>query len=629
MRQISFKKSVSPMSAHVEGVTAFFAAMLVCCISATPLFVHGSTNVFDDAVFWFRGGKDISGDGRMQQGEFFDDLHADDTSHANHKSSMVNYSLDAFKGNAAFQTERVVFPALGKSAEKDMQVLRLSNKAAKQGNQYYYWPEVVNPRSIFVNNNVTRDFTIVSRMKLDNDIVRTQCVFKVGYNASAKQGMTLGFSELQSSTQTKYITGRCTPSENHNDSSFKFNTIQIPTNTWFDIAVVVGNGRLRVGIALPESLSIHGNNPTIAFAETPMWTDNSLSEGDHYRLFCYNGQSAYQLQADADLTCFIGSVQQMAIWGRALSDQEVMSAFGMPRPALFRTGLDNGASNEFGGTRSGESQTIDGLGSWRDIANTMKSGDTWTVNFTALRDEANLAQIFSIKSLLGSATAQIEPILNGTSLGERYIASDARAFWPVATNLVVEGANTLVIKRKSNESGDFKLDAMELGGSLGVGSAAHGIDDGRVYPEKIATGVPSAADPNPAHWPVGIRPYENHNTNLHFRVWVDPDVVGVCTSRFSTCVRCYIRTGYTVAGSEEFTIFVNGESKTSFKANGSWKDVDIDFDPGVLRGGWNDFEIRCEAYETCYWLFDRYRFETDLSKGFSMSPPTALTVIIR
>ena len=93
----------------------FLVAMSSVFVACLASAAYGSANVFDDAVFWFRGGKDISGDGYMQQGEFFDDLHADDNDHANHKSSMVNYSLDAFKVNAAFQTERVVFPALGKS----------------------------------------------------------------------------------------------------------------------------------------------------------------------------------------------------------------------------------------------------------------------------------------------------------------------------------------------------------------------------------------------------------------------------------------------------------------------------------------------------------------------------------
>ena len=607
----------------------FLVAMSSVFVACLASAAYGSANVFDDAVFWFRGGKDISGDGYMQQGEFFDDLHADDNDHANHKSSMVNYSLDAFKVNAAFQTERVVFPALGKSGGKDMRVLRLSNKGVRNGSAGpYYWPEVVNPRSIFVDNNIASEYTIISRMRLDNDIVRTQCVFKVGYKASTKQGFTLGFSELQTSTKAKYITGRCTPAEGRSDSSFRFNNIQIPTNTWFDMAVVVGNGKLRIGIALPETLSIHGNNSTIAFAETPMWTANPLSTGDDYRLFCYTGQNTYRLQADADMTCFIGSVQQMAIWGRALDDQEVMDAFGMPRPAIFRTGFDNGSSNEFGGTRSGAAQTVDGLGSWQSVWNTMQAGDTWTVNFNALRDEAGLAQIFSLRSLPTSATAEIAVELNGTSLGTRRVQENARVFWPAATNLVVEGSNALTVRRTDSGAGSFLMDAMELGGSLGVGRASHTIDDGRVYPELIATGIPSAADPNPTHWPVGFRPYLNNNTNLHFRVWVDPEVVGVCTSSFWTCANRYARSGFTVEGSEEFSIYVNGANKISCKAADGWENVTIGFGVGELRGGWNDFEIRSAAYETCHWLFDRYRFEIALRRGFSIPPP-GMTVILR
>ena len=617
-------------------------ALSVAFVACLAFAAHGATNVFDDAVFWFRGGKDISGDHCMQQGEFFDDLHADDENHANHKMSMVNYLADsnskAFKENAALVSEQVVFPALGKAVEKKMNVLRLSNKNVRNpsNNKYYFWPEVVNPRSVF-DNCIANEFTIISRMRLDDDgLARTQCVFKVGYKASEKRGMWLAFSELQNSTKTKYIIGRRTPTETGSDASFRFADLQIPTNTWFDLAVVVGNGKLRIGIALPETSSFLGNNSTIAFAETPMWTANPLSSGDDYRLFSYSGQSTYQegssSNPDLDKTCFIGSVQQIAIWGRALGDEEVMAAFGMPRPAVFRTGFDNGAASEFGGERSGSSQEIDGLGSWQDIANTMQVGDTWTVNFTALRDEAGLPQIFSIKSLSDSTEAQIEPILTNascnTSLGERRVAANGRTFWPVPADLIAEGANTLIIKRKNGGAGLFKMDAMELGGSLGVGKANHTINDGRVYPERIATGVPSAADPNPSHWPVGFRPYLNNNTNLHFHVWVDPDVVGVSTSRFWTCVNRYASEGHAVEGSEEFTIYVNGANKISCKAEDSWENISIGFEKGELRGGWNDFEIRSAAYETCHWLFDRYRFETVLPRGFSI-PPLGMRVILR
>ena len=69
-------------------------AMRKCSRTLSGVFVaclgfaaQGAPNVFDDAVFWFRGGKD-DGDGYMQQGEFFDDLHANDNGNPNHQMIM-------------------------------------------------------------------------------------------------------------------------------------------------------------------------------------------------------------------------------------------------------------------------------------------------------------------------------------------------------------------------------------------------------------------------------------------------------------------------------------------------------------------------------------------------------------
>ena len=603
---------------------------------------YGSANVFDDAVFWFRGGKDcVTADGYMQQGEFFDDLHANDASHANHNMSMSSagyYEQDQYaalrakwKVNAKFQPEQVVFPALGTSVAREMQVLHISDNGVLQNSRTWYYPFSVNPRSIFAHYSISNEYTIVSRVRLDN-LERVNYIFKIGYNETDKQGLKLGFMQHPNSSYSatcKCLGGFYFAPEGDR-TSFQLRDLRIPTNTWVDVAVVVGNSKLRVGIAAPQSLS--SNNPMIGFADYLMTEKCELLDSDEsYCLFCSDNVSAY---AQSDKECFLGSVQQMAIWKRALSDQEVMAAFGMPRPALFRTGFDNGASNEFGGTRSGSSQTIDGLGSWQDVHNTMAAGDTWTVNFNALRDEAGLSQIFSIKSLSDSATAQIEPILanatHNTSLGERRVAANGRTFWPVPADLITQGANTLILKRKDDGAGSFKMDAMELGGALGIGRANHKIDDGRVYPERIATGVPSAADPNPAHWPVGIRPYINDNTNFCFRVWVDPELVGVCTSRFWTCVNCCDTNGVLyVDGGEKFTIYVNGDAKTNVQVKAEWSDIDIGFRSNELLGGWNDFEIRAaEAYDTCHWLFDRYRFETVLSRGFSI-PPLGISITVR
>lgn len=626
MRQISFKKSVNPMSAHVEGVAAFFAAMIVCCISATPLSAHGSTNVFNDAVFWFRGGKDINSDGYIQQGEFFDDLHANDNEHSNHDMPMsssyyASGNAVAFKNNAVFCDEDVVFPALGTSITKKMQVLRIANAVASSN----YFPFDVNPYRVFSDNDISNEYTVVSRIRLDDDTYgRNECFIKVGYDEAENKGMWFGFAPQSSSSHAgcRRIAAYRTPDGNSNVGAVVFD-LHVPTNTWVDLAVVVGNGKMRVGVAAPASLSSHGDNTTIAFSETKMWTENCTLLGEeNYKLFCRDGQTTYKtVSGGADQTCFIGSVQQIAIWGRALSDQEVMEAFGMPRPTIFRIGLDNAASNEFGGTRTGSTQTIDGLGSWQNIANKMEVGDVWTVNFNALRDEANLPQIFSIKSLSGSAAAQIEAKLNGTSLGEGRIAANTRVFWPVAANLVRAGANTLVIERKNGGGHDFLMDAMELGGSLGVGKmTASSSDDGRVDPNLIKTGVPSAADPNPQHWPTKLESSTDETKHLRFRVWVDPDVADKASFTFKTAVSNDTSSGVA------FAVYINNQRKTNVNAANEWKQYS--FNPGELNGGWNDFDFRGSS-STCRSEFGYYRFETVLPSPFGFTPPPPLMVIIR
>ena len=610
------------------AMSGFFVACLTFA-------AHGSPNVFDDAVFWFRGGKDINSDGYIQQGEFFDDLHANDNEHSNHDMPMsssyyVSGNAVAFKNNAVFCDEDVVFPALGTSITKNMQVLRIANAVASSN----YFPFDVNPYRVFADNDISNEYTVVSRIRLDDDTYnRNECFIKVGYDEAENKGMWFGFAPQSSSSHAgcRRIAAYRTPDGNSNVSAVVFD-LHVPTNTWVDLAVVVGNGKMRVGVAAPASLSSHGDNTTIAFSETKMWTENCTLLGEEkYKLFCRDGQTTYKTVAGgADQTCFIGSVQQIAIWGRALSDQEVMEAFGMPRPTIFRIGLDNDASNEFGGTRTGSTQTINGLGSWQGISNTMRVGDTWTVNFNALRDEAGLPQILSIKSLGGSAAAQIEAKLNGTSLGEGRIAAGSRAFWPVADNLVISGDNTLVLTRKHGGTRDFLMDAMELGGSLGVGKmTASSSDDGRVDPDLIKTGVPSAADPNTQHWPTKLEP-STGITDLHIRVWIDHGskliscvkLADKVSCNFSTHVKCD-----TSSTSEKFKLYVNGTQKGEVKANDSWKAQSLSFDPGKLHGGWNDFDFT--STDSRRWEFGYYRFETVLSDPFGFSKWPPLMIVIR
>lgn len=577
--------------------TSLFAAS-VFALFATSAF--GSQNVFDDAVFWFRGGKDcVAADGQLRTGEFFDDLHAADASHANHQLEVTGYAE-----NGVFRTEDVVFPALGAAFSKPMQVLHVADNGREESpGVTNRLPLLVRPYGIFQDNNISNEYTIVCRLRLDT-LSRQDWLFRIGYTTD--KGLLFGLKEGSNGCK---VLNAYRHDESHTLREATF--ASVPTNMWIDIGIVVGGGKLRVGIAAPESLWTP-KNPTIHFAETPMWTENCTLTGDqaHYRFFGEKGPPETTVRT----TGFQGSVQQLAIWGRKLSDQEVMEAFGMPRPVIFRTGFDNGASGEFGGTRSGAAQTIDGLGSWQDTWNVMRAGDTWTVNFDALAGDKNNPEIFSLRTLRGSSAATISASLNGTSLGSRAVNGNSRAFWPVPANLIVVGANTLTLSRTDGGAGDFLVDAMELGGSFLV--------SGTVEFGRIAKGVPSSLDPNPAHFPGYIRPSQGYS-NVLYRVWVDPDASDSCEALL---VMSGNRKNGT--GSETLSMFVNGIKKTESASNAEWPEMRVSLQPGELHGGWNDIEIKAAPDATCFWQSCAYRFNISLTKGFSI-PPSATTMIIR
>ena len=193
-----------------------------------------------------------------------------------------------------------------------MKVLHIRNE--KAGGKYYF-PFDVKPRSIFANNNISNEYTIVSRVRLDHDghDRYNVCFAKIGYDASSKKGMWLGFSKTYSDSSTNYpgcmrVAAYRTPQSGGSDTGVYFN-LPVPTNTWVDLAVVVGNGKLRVGVATPASLTSHNNNPTIAFDEKPMWTGNcALLDDDKYRLFCLDGQQTWAEATTTDTSSFIGTL---------------------------------------------------------------------------------------------------------------------------------------------------------------------------------------------------------------------------------------------------------------------------------------------------------------------------------
>ena len=59
------------------------------CLTATA---YG--DVYDDAIFWFRGGTNVTANGRTAvKGDLFDSIHANDPSHKNQLRGLPGVAL--------------------------------------------------------------------------------------------------------------------------------------------------------------------------------------------------------------------------------------------------------------------------------------------------------------------------------------------------------------------------------------------------------------------------------------------------------------------------------------------------------------------------------------------------------
>jgi hypothetical protein len=570
-----------------------------------------ATSVFDDALFWFRGGKDsITVNGQLDRGEFFDEIHANDLNHNNHKLRPYGYAE-----NMTFRNERVVFPALDPSQAKEMQVLHVQDipRIGENGTVNRYGA-FVRASSIFLDNNISNEYTIIFRLRRDaavnpNKLNRPQWFAKIGA-ANGDYGVQIGVHGDEAGTNKHLFVYYMNPSGIWTFKRFESERFYIPTNTWFDLSMTVAIDKIRVALALPDTISAVNGEKTvypINFAEIAIHPDlYPVVNAKYYAFFSEKEDEDTNVdESTYDRASFLGSVQQIAIWKRALTDNEVMEAFGMPRPSIFRVGLDNNASNEFKSERTSSSQIVDANGSWRETSNEMQKGDTIKFNFTVSEGEGGLTQMFFIKTLNAPQSALMRVAINGNNLDSKAVGADARVYWAVPGKYIQSGANELTLTRIDNVDEPLFIDSFEMEGSFQVGVKDNKMTE-LVRETSYKYGYASSAFSNPKHW---TRAISTHSSGSKFvsNIWVDSEVQRLCSSRIIVRI-----TASSMKNQERCTFYVNGVEKAVRDNNTSgYEDITINFKPGELNVGWNELKMVGTEENTGYWGIDYYRFEVD------------------
>ena len=598
--------------------SAFWVSMVALCMVVTA---YG--DVYDDAIFWFRGGTNVTANGRTAvKGDLFDSIHANDPSHKNHTASIWGY-----EDCRVLRYEDVQFPC-NRDDRKSVPVLHLSCKTntAVVGGVTTNMLFMSAADASFLNGQITNFYTMVARLRCDPGIFTNSSAWfaRLGYGG-ATGGILYGFMHESGITDNIhpaiYCPGTNTSAHTSQLNEFRFRNLRIPTNGWFDVSLVVSGGVVRAGIARPTTM--YSRN-VIEFQNA---TGTSVPDGDKlsrpsttasaWRFFCENANTGYVEKpwGAATKTSFLGSVQQIAIWKRALSDDEVHEAWGWPHEKVFKVGLENGASNEFGSNAAPAAQTIDAYGPLGEKSPNIPPGGTWTVTFFGATNEVGLAQLLTLTATAGSAVGTISASVNGTSVGSQTVQPGRTATWYVPGTAFKKGPNnTLTLTRTDGGSGNVVVDSLSIGGSWQIG--IHGTDWSDLTSESWAPTVLSTHDISRKHWPQAGHS-NNWTSNRTFRVWLPENVAANYPMEFD------LRSAYyngSAATNYYMEVFVNRQLRNAIREDGavtnristtsSHKLYRVPFEPGELQAGWNEILLHGHARPGGgYFMFDYFRFQ--------------------
>ena len=587
-----------------------------------------AADVYRDAVFWFRGGKDANGDGLLNTStsnkEFFNELKAADTNHVSQTCIARGYA-----DGLALATEPVVFPCQP-NVTQDLQCIRFKQELhfVENGNGSITtnaWPNQID---IPVGNLITGEqYSCVIRLRRDGSFIpnRTEDLLALGYNSPI--GWLLRFTGKDTSG-TRYITVYVRDGATWEiDSS----NMVVPTNEWMDIGMSVSklaNGKPKVRLALarasvpvmfnsftaPVSQSYNSYTNAKARAAWRLGAQATSANSQQEWTSLTNGGSRYSSYP------FRGSVQQLAYWNRPLSDDELYEAFGMPRPILMQVGVGNGGSDEFGAARTGATQTFDASAqTLRDRTSVLAPNDEWTVNFSVNAQEAGMAQLLTFASTTNSSACVVRATVNGTPLGSKSIPAGGESTWYVPAAAMLAGANVVTLKRVDAGAGAVQMDRVKLGGSWQAGiKNSNNVD--LIGEQKMCSPFFSSADLGWKHWssPLttyhgGISDLECTPSNQVYHIWVDDVAARFCSSTFSTSAKRVNRSGAPTQNTEHINILVNGVQKRHVPISetpvNTWIPIELRFEPGELQAGWNEIRFAASPTRTCYWYRDYFRFE--------------------
>ncbi len=302
---------------------------------------------------------------------------------------------------------------------------------------------------------------------------------------------------------------------------------------------------------------------------------------------------------------FVGALNHLAVWNRALSFAEVNEAFGNPQP-LFQIGLNNNSVTDLRPESEVDAEYLPG-----EPWHTMRRAVTATYRDATIKlpltsAQAKLDMVFHVETSTDSSTnaAGLSLIVNGVTNAVQTAAPNKDLCWFVTTNLLVTGTNTFTLHYESGPSAFISFDWLELGGAWQVGT-----EDNNQTEFMVESGAPDdffVTDPNWMHLERAITSGDT-NVNVHFALSSE-----LARKYFFSYKTCIIGQGPGNTN-HAFSVDFNNTVLKSYPPQPNGTYITLPLDRALVRAGDNVIKVRYDGQVGGYLQFDFHRLEVDLS----------------
>ena len=418
-----------------------------------PSDANGNANAFDDAAFYFRGARQAL-NSYLDNYEFANALYLG----AANNPAGDTFTVGGARSNIAVETMDVPAPYSGRIL-KNRSVVHFIQPYITEDKSKASTSSITLTQPVAATNKAS--YTVMLRFKLESRIDPAENatwkihLLQLGYGYSNQTGLDLQLCGPENNLYVKALHGTDVDEfkDMQNDASKT-----LKAGEWVDMALTV-NGREN---------RLYYKTESGTWYEAVRDTDVALMKGqtELYKLALggpINGNTVGTSVVSADSFCFRGWYQQVAVWDRALSREEVLNAFcdSCADGDEWRIGVANDMSLEFAGIGSAD---LTDVNDWKNMKGSLASADdTVSVNFELASALVAKARTFKFKTTSFSAGGTFDLLVNGrTVAADVEVVAGQSAGVTVPGSAFVSGANTLSVKRTDSNAGKMEIDCLSL-----------------------------------------------------------------------------------------------------------------------------------------------------------------------